>query len=902
MNTWKAVSGTQALAAVVISMLACGISLADSPNLSPPALLPGDEELSPAAGLQEQPAIAMGEEYSLAVWTDARSAVVSLSTFTGGPFLLPGTGTMRDIYAARIDAAGNLVDAIPIVVNSGNLNQGFPAVAWNGQNWLVVWMGQSGLACCANINIYATRVSPEGTVLDNPPIVIDTDPTTSGLYWPCVASDGSNWAVAWRDLDQQAGIFTLDGARVSSEGIVLDPGGKSLRHDTWNSYPIGPQLAFAGDEYLLVWNENSDEVKAQRLNSNLDRIGGVFRVNLLNPTSGKQPDVATDGSSFFVAWFEDRYYGWAQLYGARVSHTGQVLDPAGIPVSPVSGYTQFDPAVAWDGEQWIVAYNMQSVGFNDDLFTTRVSSSGQVLDPNGTVVGSGPAGQFQPDIAAIAGGGARLVWHTSEGFPVLKDDIFAVSISANATSGPVTCISLGAPRQRSPEFVSNGNGYLAVYLSETSGISRVVGQRIDASGAPIDQEPFEIASGTSFVRPSAAWDGTRYLVTWSVATESKVYSRRVASDGTLMDATPQLVMLGDAPDVAAMNEVFLVTATRAQNPHFRYPYAVRVRGNDGLPMDSQPVLLGSYFATHPSVARLGDRWLVAWQENPTHDDVHSNIAANFVDANGTAGAQFYVTSTSITIETEPCVAAATDAALILWANNPTGAYNDDVRARRILANGTLLDGNGINVSPAPGMQNQPAAAWNGSEYAVLFSDFRNDDPNGPYVGDVYGARVSGDGTLIDLDGFSVINEPAVPEMDPTTAATFNQTALGCAAFQIGSPYAAYRIGYRILNPSATGVHDGLEVADLGRVIVVPNPSDEAVTVTFYAGGRETASARVFDAQGRVVRSLRGDIAPSGTAHVTWDGRNVTGGRVAPGIYFVRASTGSGDRVAKVLRR
>jgi hypothetical protein len=885
------VSGLVALS--IVGVMLAPPTLALAPNLSPLTFLPGDDVIAPAAGLQEEPSIAAGGSGYLAVWSDARSSAISLPSFSAGPYFSPGIGTMRDIYAIRLDASGHPIDATPIIVELNVLNQGSPDVSWNGENWLVVWMGQAGLACCPQVNIYAARVSPSGQVLDNPPIVVDTDATTSGLYWPTVTSDSSNWVVVWRDLDSQAGIFTLDGTRISAAGAILDPGGKQLRHDSFNSYPIGPSIAFAGDEYLLVWNEDSNEVAAQRLDLALNPVGAVFRVNTGAGSNGKNPSVASNGTSFFVAWFEDRFSGWAQLAGTRVSHQGQVLDAAGIAITPANGYTQFTPTVAWDGVRWAVAYNFQVVGFDEDLYLTHVSTAGVVLDPNGIEVAGGPAQQSLPRIAPTPSGGIQLVWQASGGTPALDGDILGAVVTSSGAVGTPAYLSIGAPRQTKPEFVWNGSGYLAVFLSQTGNEARLLGQRIDAEGVPLDNEPFVIASGDPlFSGPSAAWDGTRYLVAWSTS-QSQIEARRLAADGTRLDVAPIAVMPGNIPDVAVLNGVFLVAGTFAQNPEFRYPYTTRIRGTDGAKLDASPVLIGSYFATNVDARAVGNRWLVAWQQNPTHDNVRSDIVANFVGSNGVPETPFNLTSTSITIEVDPFVSAGPDNALVGWSNG-------DLLARRVAAEGGILDAAPIVLSSAPGGQLQPEAAWDGKEHVVDFTDQRQDDANGPYVGDVFALRMTGSGALLDPEGFAIASDITVPELDPAVDGGNAQAALGCAAFVPASPFESYRIAYRILNPlSTTDVEPWIPSHTLAAT---PNPFGKAITFAFRSGASGRAQLDIYDVSGRLVQTLETVLVTGAEAHIIWDGLDRAGVRRPPGIYFARLVTPEGQRLAKIVRR
>jgi hypothetical protein len=170
------------------------------PDLSEAIVLPGDLEIAPAAGKQWSPEIAAGGSMFLAVWADARaSANVLPENLTGGAAFDNENGTMNDIFAARLDAQGRVLDTSPIIVAQQVQNQALPDVAWNGQNWLVVWSGEQGIACCPDINVYAARVSPGGAVLDAPPITIDTDNTgrtgsSSGATW--ISRQGSSPSMA----------------------------------------------------------------------------------------------------------------------------------------------------------------------------------------------------------------------------------------------------------------------------------------------------------------------------------------------------------------------------------------------------------------------------------------------------------------------------------------------------------------------------------------------------------------------------------------------------------------------------------------------------------------------------------------------------------------------------------
>jgi hypothetical protein len=853
-------------------------------QLSGLALLPGDTQVSPAAGTQESPRIAAGGGGYLVVWTDHRSALRPLAALSGGPYLSPDIGSMHDIYAARLDASGALLDTFPILVTQQTQNQGYPSVAWNGQNWLVTWSGESGMACCPNARIFAARVSPAGTVLDPTPIPVATESQVDGWYGPSVASDGTNWAVVYRVWDS-SGISELVGKRLAADGTVLDAAARELRHDTWNSSPVHPDLVYAGDEYLLVWTENfptgsEGAVRGQRLTQTLATTGGLIDLNPYSPTKGKNPRVTTDGSSFFVAWFEDRYFGWAQVFATRVSHAGTVQDPAGIAVTPTSDYAQFTPQVAWDGTRWLVGYH------TSDLLVSRVSVAGTLLDASGMVVKAGAGTDCQPAMVARTGGGVRFAWKDSRVGGPNPEDIYSIAASATGTPGAEVCLSLAAPRQTGGRLVAGGGGHLLVFRSQISGRSRIVAQRMGASGVVLDAEPIEVAAGPNLSSPAVAWNGSLFLVTWQDATIPIVYARRLRSDGSFADPAPITIMTAYSPAVAALGDTFLVAGVFDPNPHFSAPRCVRVRGSDGARLDASPFVIPTVFGVAPALTRLGARWLLMWEDHPSHDDPFASVLGTFIAADGSVASIFLATVTEQGTQRSPSLATGRDTAVVAW-HDASGGAGKDIRAQRLLPDGTRLDGNGIRVTTAANDQRSPAPAWNGKEFVFCYGDDRNEGTPGiqQMRGDVYASRMDGQGMLLDPDGFAVSRD-SIMESDPVAGGSDGTVLLGCSIFEPGKPYASYRIGLRTATPAATTAVDDRGPHSSLRLRVTPNPFGGEAAITFALSRAGTVLAVVRDLQGREVRRLRDGAMPVGTVRLTWDGRDADGIPVASGIFWI----------------
>jgi plastocyanin len=63
----------------------------------------------------------------------------------------------------------------------------------------------------------------------------------------------------------------------------------------------------------------------------------------------------------------------------------------------------------------------------------------------------------------------------------------------------------------------------------------------------------------------------------------------------------------------------------------------------------------------------------------------------------------------------------------------------------------------------------------------------------------------------------------------------------------------------------------------------PDPFRSATTIRFAPAGSGSGSVRVFDASGKLVRTLPAAHATS----VTWDGKDRRGQETGPGVYFCR---------------
>ena len=804
-------------------------NLLAQPSLSNPAVLPGDAAISPAAGLQESPQVACGANGCLAVWTDDRASIRDF--VRSGVYFGEGLGTLIDIYAARLDTNGNLLDTMPIVISQAQYNQTSPRVGWNGQNWLVVWMTERE-GNRYYLDVVGVRVSPGGAILDSTPIVINPAETAINLYTPwSVSSDGANWVVIWRDLDAAAGIYTIDGARIAPNGSLLDPGGRRLRQDTWNSAANKASLAFAQDEYLMTWLEldcGTWSVRGQRLTPALVSIGAVFTLNLYSPSQPERPTVTTNGTDFLVVWSEERYYGFAQLFGTRVSHAGVVQDPSGIQITSPAGYTMFQPGAVWSGSNYLVAYNVQRTFGDEDIYLTRISSAGNILDPSGIPVRTGAGSQNMPSVGRGISSEAQLVWADWS----KSGDVQSSLVSSAGAVVSLVSVTQGAPRQSIPRFARSGTNHLIVFRSEVAGEARILAQRLDGNGSPIDLEPVLMAAGTDLTNPSAAWNGSNFLVVWEKTSEGRgqIYARRLDANGTLLDSAPVRVMQGLMPDVGALGDDYLVVATDNDiHPDSRTAYAVRVDSYGTVLVPR--TRLGGDFDVWPRVTGFGSRWLAVWEENVTHDDRRSVIVGAFVGADGQSQGAFAISDGGY--DDRPQLAVGGETALVVWEDR-------DIFGRRVQSDGSLRDtARGIVISGAPEGQFRASVAYDGTDWVVSYLDHRDDPYPRQERGDIFAARVGSDGSVLDPDGFAVANS-AAPEETPAVEAADGVWLLAYAGFLSQSPYAALRIALRSNLPPAAAP------ATCTDLRVTRNPNGVDLDLTWSVGCGVASDYAVYE--------------------------------------------------------
>lgn len=99
------------------------------------------------------------------------------------------------------------------------------------------------------------------------------------------------------------------------------------------------------------------------------------------------------------------------------------------------------------------------------------------------------------------------------------------------------------------------------------------------------------------------------------------------------------------------------------------------------------------------------------------------------------------------------------------------------------------------------------------------------------------------------------------------------------------------------------IHEGISAVPPVRAgfsaDAAPNPFNPVVTISWYLPRDGNLALRIYDASGRLVRTLRTGPAAPGPGETVWQGRDEQGRAVPTGVYFCRLESAEESRTLKV---
>jgi hypothetical protein len=577
-----------------------------------------------------------------------------------------------------------------------------------------------------------------------------------GAAWePAVGFDGTEFLVVW--LDERTGDCALFAARVSPAGEVIDPNGIMVAQDAENWRPA---VAFDGTNYLVVYGENG-HIRARRVSPE----GTVLEPEIEVSNAGQSQenaDVAFDGTNYLVVW-EDYRVDNNDIYCARVSPAGVVLDTAGIPVAD-SLYGETMPDVCARPGGFLVVWQTEYEQRN--IRAARVTSAGQVLDPNGLVLAPNAAEQVYPTVA-FDGTNALAVW---QDYRTGAADIYGARVTPSGTvlDSAGFLISGAGERQEFAEMAFDGTNYILVWedYRNNTWVGDIYAARVTPEAQVLDPAGIPVQVDTFYEQtPALASGGNVSLLLWTgwppPALEADVQMKRVSAAGVVLDSTPTSVAAYCPyqwdPAVAFDGTNYLVVWEDDRNGSFEADiHAARVSPT-GQTLDPTciPVCTEEGWQEHPAVAFDGVNYVVAWQDKR---DGQPDICAARVTPEGELvdTQAIHVAWESADDECYPTVVAGDTVTLVAWEYE-----RRDIEGRRVGRSGQVLDPDVIEISPDE-RGRMPASAFDGTDFLVVFHDDRSDTV------DIFDTKVGQDGSVINAE-FRISVGVVAGEREPRAA-------------------------------------------------------------------------------------------------------------------------------------
>ncbi len=679
-----------------------------------------------------EPAVAANGSYLLVVWSRL-----------GGGF------TDLDVYGARVRPDGTVMDTNGIAICTAPNRQSSAAVAANGNDFLVVWQDYRNLATAPNI--YGALVR-DGVVQQTNGFPISV--ASFGQLNPIVAANGHEYFVAWDDFrnPRTADIY---GTRVSSDGVVLDTNGIFISVSANDQGFASTSIASLGSDFLVVWKDyrngaNSPDIYGARIG---DR-GVVFDTNGIRinrtPFNLSKPGVAANGDTYLVSWSGRSVTGGSAIFGARVTGGASVLETNGFLVSVVPGNDPLSaaPRVASSGSDFLVVWHDQrNFRSPPDIFGARVTGAGRTLDTNGILVSAVVSRESTPAVA-FNGTNFLVVWEDYRNATNSGVDIYGARVTPGGSVLDLNALSIARAtrNQTFPAVAANGRDFLVVWQdSPVSAASRIFGNLVRANGSVLNTSGNLIGQWAfDQLYPSVAangvGDGSRWLVVWEDHRNQRtngadIYGARVSSQGVPIEPVgiPISIATNDQrnPAVAACaggsnSSAWLVVwqdyrhSTNDADIYGTWLTNGIIATNlfpNGFPISTA---LGNQ--TFPALAASSPQdFLVAWTDE-------RNLATNGTDIFGArVGLLGGVRDTNgIAIcalprdQSFPAVAFDGNEYVVTWQDrrNDTNFTNLDIYGARVTLGGVVLDANSFAID-APLFNQQLPAISSGLSNQVL---------------------------------------------------------------------------------------------------------------------------------------------------------------------------------------
>ncbi|MEL6195845.1 MAG: MopE-related protein [Myxococcota bacterium] len=521
-----------------------------------------------------------------------------------------------DVYVTSLWSLEELHVGTTDRVTEDAAAQGHPAIATNGDDYLLVWQDERH----GSSAIYGARVEPT-------PIVFPEDrggfliaSADGAQTHPRVASDGTDYRVVWDD--GRGGEYRVFGASVSANSSGA-PVSQQISNFP-NAECRHPDVAFNGERFLNVFRCGGGVMGAAQL------ISGeiVSQDHMSYGTDGEQrnyrPRIAADPyGEWLVTYVHERSTNeFEHVFTTRVSPEGLAKERTlyfdggfldGLKGQVAVGLPDGGFLVAWDSPDGDgQAVDARPLHLRRTVSGTRLREDLSVVDYDGFAIAQDGRA---PALACI--GDECLIAYETLG---LENGINARSIRVDASPEPPqvgeNAIEFSTHGRRSNVALTAGSdGFLAVWEDSRAGGPALFGARFSAAGdvVPADNGGVSLLDASASRRwPDVVFTGSGYRLVWTDgALDYSTVNTAVIDLDTLAVSEQEIAVERIGVDqtrgsLAALSDghVLIAASTAGHLVNVR-------RRSESRWLDGLPIQIGRGSLTDVTASAAGDSYLVA---------------------------------------------------------------------------------------------------------------------------------------------------------------------------------------------------------------------------------------------------------------------------------------------------
>lgn len=814
-----------------------------------------------------------------------------------------------DIFGVRIAEAGTILDTANIPISLTNRIKANTAIAFDGTNFLVVW---DELETQTNErNICGTFVTSSGVVLDTIGFTISNAPDWQSD--PKVVFGGANYLVVWSDCRNHPYEPDIYGARLTPAGVLLDPSG--IKISSADKSQAGAEVAFDGTNYLVVWSDRRNIGTSPDIYCTLVTPSGIVLDTCGIPIDSTQsddcnPSLSFDGTNFYCAWSRDIGSTW-DVYGTRINSNGILIDTGGVFIATTTHYWIPDISVACCTDNYIVTWDDMINGYLK-VRGAMIDTSGNVIDTLGCIIDIQEEDFYRP--AAVCGSSAFfLAMDQLRGIEGIDVYGTRISLTGNILDTLGIVLSSGAEAQLYSSAVFSGSEYMVVWDEWNGHDYDICGIRVDTDGTVLGTMSTLVSVSDSHqTRPSIAFDGNNYLIVWQDQGNYNPYSgitdiicARLNQNGVLIDSSGIPITTSDYdqkyPAIAFDGTNYLVVWNDARYPpNSRTDICAARVTPAGIVLDTAGIIVSSAVNSqvYSDVIYGKSNYLVMWDDfrNDYGGWDNSDIFCARVATNGSVlDTSGLMVSTAPNNQRYPSIAYDQSNTYLAvwedWRNVPANSNTPDIYGARLDTNGVLLDTTAIPICVnSQYFHGRPTVGYDGTNFVIVWQDDRNGHSH-----DLYGAKINSSGTIVST--FSVC-ETMYHQLRPSiTQGNDNGMLLTFSGYcdSINNkPVYTMRI-FGQMYPFI-GISENIHIECKKLALhAYPNPFSQCLQIS-TPQPIDNGSVKVFDITGRFIIEITG--LEDGVLH--WNGIDQENRQLPNGVYFIQLSTENSVMTQKVL--